>query len=89
MPRRIAPAADRVAPQFDLFPEPLQIERLDPQRVGGAKTRVQGVYLVRRSAAAPVHRVFHDRHGWYCEEHGATCPLVGEVRREIGAARSA
>jgi hypothetical protein len=89
MPRRPAPVVDRVAPQFDLFPEPLQIERLDPQRVGGAKTRVQGVYLVRRSAAAPVHRVFHDRHGWYCEEHGTKCPLVAEVRRELGAARSA
>jgi hypothetical protein len=89
MSRRNTPAADRVAPQFDLFPEPLQVERLDPRRVGGAQTRVQGVYLVRRRASAPVHRVFHDRHGWYCEEHGAQCPLVAEVRREVGAVRSA
>jgi len=92
MPRRPPPpppVVDRAAAQLDLFPEPLHIEPLDPRRVGGAKTRVEGVYLVRRSPATATHRVFHDRHGWYCEEHGAGCPLVAEARRELAAVQSA
>lgn len=85
MPRPALAAADRVSPQIDLFPEPLQVESLDPRRVGGTNTRVHGVYLVRRSASAPTHRVFHDRHGWYCEEHGTKCPLVAELRRALAS----
>jgi hypothetical protein len=77
------------AVQTELFPRPLVFERLDPRRVGGARTRVSAVYLVREHADAPAHRVFHDRHGWYCEEHGGSCPMVAELRRALGASATA
>lgn len=88
MPRRTrvppVPPPPRVV-QTELFPQPLLVETLDPRAVGGARTRVVGVYLVRAHATAPPHRVFHDRHGWYCEEHGASCAFVAELRRVLGA----
>ncbi|MBV9879559.1 MAG: hypothetical protein JO180_03645 [Gemmatirosa sp.] len=88
MPR---PSRSRAAPrphavQIELFPIPLVVERLDPQRVGGARTRVTDVYLVRLRAGAAPHRVFHDRHGWYCEEHGAACDVVRPLRERLGDA---
>jgi hypothetical protein len=81
-PVKRAPAA---AParwvQIELFPRPLVVEALDPRVVGGRRTRVRSVYLVRAHDGAPAHRIFADRHGWYCEEHGAACALVGRLRR--------
>ena len=83
-PKKAKPAA--AAPrwvQLDMFPRPLVIEPLDPRAVGGMRTRVERVYLVREHAGAPAHRIFSDRHGWYCEEHGARCTLVGALRRHL------
>jgi hypothetical protein len=80
MPRRLPSPVDRAPVQIDLFPEPLHVEAMDPKRVGGARTRVLGVYLVRRGASTPTHRVFHDRHGWYCEQHGRECRAVRVAR---------
>ena len=71
-------------PQLELFPDPPRVEGLDPRRVGGAGTRVQGVWLVRYRSERAAHRVFHDRHGWYCETHGARCPAVEEARAFAG-----
>jgi hypothetical protein len=67
------PAPRPEPPQLELFPEPVLIEALEPQRVGGSRTRVLGVWRVRYGSEPRGHRVFHDRHGWYCEEHGAEC----------------
>ena len=69
--------------QLDMFPRPLVVEPLEPRAVAGARTRVASVYLVREHAGAPAHRIFHDRHGWYCEEHGAGCALVAPLRRAL------
>ena len=85
MPRTPKPPPRPRAVQTELFPEPLVIDALDPRAVAGARTRVAAVYLVRERPAAAPHRVFHDRHGWYCEEHGARCAVLGGVREALGA----
>ena len=77
-----APAAPPPPAQFELFPERVLIEVLDAQRVGGARTRVRGVWRVHFGSEAKAHRVWHDRHGWYCEEHGPHCRAVPAVRPE-------
>ena len=70
MPRASARRAERT--QLELFPTPLHVATLPPESV--AVTRVR--YGDERQA----HRVFHDRHGWYCEEHGQGCRAVARVR---------
>lgn len=81
--RRLPPPARERSvepPQLELFPEPVLIEALGAQQVGGARTRVRGVWRVRFGSESRAHRVYHDRHGWYCEEHGATCRAAHTVR---------
>jgi hypothetical protein len=34
---------------------------------------------VRYGDAPVVHQVYHDRHGWYCSEHGPMCSAVRDV----------
>ena len=84
MPPRAAlrprPAAPAEPPQLELFPEPIEVEALDAARVAGARTRVAGVWRVRYPAEPAAHRVFHDRHGWYCEQHGRDCRAVRVAR---------
>jgi hypothetical protein len=66
--------------QIDLFPERPLVERLDPRALVGPRTGVLDLVRVRlRSTDAP-HLVFHDRHGWYCEAHGAGCAAVPVAR---------
>jgi hypothetical protein len=72
-------------PQLELFPEPVLIEALDPRHVSGARTRVRGVWRVRFGSESRAHRVYHDRHGWYCDEHGAACRAAHTVRGAEGA----
>lgn len=79
----VRPSSAPARPQLELFPEVVHVETLEPRRVGGAATRVRGVWRVRYGAERSAHRVFHDRHGWYCEEHGAACRAVGEARRAL------
>ena len=86
--RRPVPPRPPEAPQLELFPEPVLVEALEPRRVGGARTRVLGVWRVRYGSEPRAHRVFHDRHGWYCEEHGAVCRAIGAAQGE-GAAPAA
>jgi hypothetical protein len=74
MPRR-AESPD----QFSLFPDPVSIEVLDPRQAIGPQTAVEQLVHVRIGAGA-LHRVFHDRHGWYCEEHGPRCRAVPLAR---------
>lgn len=72
------------APQLDLFPTRASVETLRPQAVSGPRTGVKAVIRVRIAPTAPAHLVFHDRHGWYCETHGASCAAVGLARAEFG-----
>ncbi len=77
-----SPAPRPAATQMDLFPERPVVEVLDPRTVVGPRTATSAVIRVRlRSVEAP-HLVFHDRHGWYCDTHGATCEAVAVARAE-------
>jgi len=66
--------------QLALFPEAVDVHPLDPRAVAGARTRVRGVWLVRHESDPAPHRVFADRHGWYCEAHGPRCRAVAAAR---------
>ena len=37
------------------------------------------MYRVRYGENRQVHEVYHDRHGWYCAEHGPKCPAVSDA----------
>lgn len=91
-PAADAPPPDVVAfgtPQLDLFPVRPVVERLDPRRVVGPNTGVEAIVRVRLRPNAPTHLVFHDRHGWYCEAHGAECAAVAMARDDAQAATDA
>jgi hypothetical protein len=60
------------------------IEALEPRAVVGPRTGVEAVFRVRWGTEPRPHLVFHDRHGWYCEEHGRGCDAV-EAARGAGA----
>lgn len=78
--RSSTPAAPRVDDQLEFFPINAAITALDPRAVLGASTRVTGIWRVEFAGERRPHLVYHDRHGWYCEEHGPTCRAVGRVR---------
>lgn len=63
--------------QFELFRPSVTV--LDPRALVGARTGVRALYRVQYAADGPVHLVFVDRHGTYCEEHGRACPAVQEA----------
>jgi hypothetical protein len=69
--------------QIDLFPTPVSIERLDPQKFVGARTQTDALYRVRIGDPAPAHLVFVDRHGVYCQDHGPDCRAAREVRSRL------
>ena len=62
--------------QLEIFPEARHVEALDPRRAIGPDTRVSALYRVRYGEGHQVHQVYHDRHGWYCAEHGPKCSAV-------------
>lgn len=68
--------------QLEFFPAQVSVTALDPRAVLGASTRVRGLWKVEWPGERRPHLVYHDRHGWYCEEHGPACPAV---RRAQGA----
>ena len=70
----------RVSTQMDLFPVAPVIDILDPLAVVGARTGVEHLVRVRPRPNDAPHMVFHDRHGWYCEQHGAQCAAVTLAR---------
>lgn len=76
MPRRRTDSED----QFDLFPARPEIEPLDPAVVASSGPNVKGIWRVRLGHARELHMVYHDRHGWYCAEHGRDCVAVRTVR---------
>ncbi len=70
--------------QFDLFPVKPTIDVLDPRKVVGESTSVQHLVRVKLGPTDAPHLVFHDRHGWYCEAHGAACASVALARTASG-----
>ena len=68
------PAVD--PPQMDLFPVRPEVEVLEARTLVGPRTAVEHLVRVRWHPAEGPHLVFHDRHGWYCEEHGPGCRAV-------------
>jgi hypothetical protein len=72
--------------QLALLPEAVDVRALDAQAVAGARTRVRGVWQVRYEREPAAHRVFSDRHGWSCEEHGPRCRAVADARTVANAA---
>ncbi|MGQ0648780.1 MAG: hypothetical protein ACT4P7_14575 [Gemmatimonadaceae bacterium] len=69
--------------QFDLFPEQVRIDRLDPRDVVGERTRVDAIFLVRFEWDKGVHQVFRDHHGLYCADHGRLCRAVRAVTARL------
>jgi len=67
--------------QLDLFPELVSVQRVDARAAAGARSRVRDLFVVRYEREDRPHQVFHDRHGWYCAEHGPDCRAVGAARR--------
>ena len=65
--------------QLEIFPEVRHIEAVDPRVAIGPDTRVSALYRVRYGEARVVHEVYHDRHGWYCAEHGPRCLAVTDA----------
>lgn len=71
--------------QLEIFPEARHIEALDPRVAIGPDTRVAALYRVRYGDGRLVHQVYHDRHGWYCAEHGPTCSAVFDATQAARA----
>lgn len=67
------------AVQLEIFPEPRDIQPLDPRVAIGPATRVLALYRVRYGQTRLVHQVYRDRHGWYCAEHGPGCAAVTDA----------
>lgn len=65
--------------QFDLFPERVSVERM-AAAAAGTQSRVQDLFVVRYEREKAAHQVFHDRHGWYCAEHGRDCRAVAAAQ---------
>lgn len=82
-------AADEIAmhasTQLDLFPVTPVVEVLDPREVVGVRTGVEHLVRVRPRPSDAPHLVFHDRHGWYCEQHGPQCATVRLARDAVPA----
>jgi hypothetical protein len=65
--------------QLEIFPEPRSVVAVDPRVAIGPGTRVSAMYRVRYGERPQVHQVYHDRHGWYCAEHGPGCAAVADA----------
>jgi hypothetical protein len=62
--------------QLDLFPERVTVEAVDARAAAGDRSKVKAIFVVQFERRPGKHQVFHDRHGWYCADHGPTCPAV-------------
>lgn len=65
--------------QLDFFPERVSVERVNTKSTG-SRSRVTDIYVVRYERERTAHQVFHDRHGWYCAEHGRECRAVAAAQ---------
>lgn len=76
------------AVQLELFRPVHRVERLEPRRAIGRGTQVRALYRVRYAGHLDVHQVYHDRHGWYCAEHGRGCDAVRDAVAAAEARRA-
>jgi len=65
--------------QLEIFPEARHVDAVDPRVAIGPDTRVSALFHVRYGEARQIHQVYHDRHGWYCAEHGPRCAAVSDA----------
>jgi len=65
--------------QLEIFPEARHVDAVDPRVAIGPETRVSALFHVRYGEARQIHQVYHDRHGWYCAEHGPRCAAVSDA----------
>jgi hypothetical protein len=70
--------------QLEIFPEKRYVDVVDPRVAIGPDTRVSALVHVRYGEARQVHQVYHDRHGWYCAEHGSRCRAVPDAVEAAG-----
>jgi len=69
--------------QFDLFPERVTVEPVDTRAAAGDRSKVKAIYVVQFERQPGKHQVFHDRHGWYCADHGPKCPAVQAAKSRV------
>ena len=74
-----------VSSQLDLFPVTPVVEVLDPKAMVGVQTGVEHLVRVRPRPNDTPHLVYHDRHGWYCEQHGPLCGAVKLAREKAAS----
>jgi hypothetical protein len=67
--------------QLDLFPERVSVEPVDTRSAAGERSKVKAIFVVQFERRPGKHQVFHDRHGWYCADHGPACPAVYEAKK--------
>jgi len=67
--------------QLDLFPEHVTVEAVDARAAAGDRSNVKAIFVIQFERRPGKHQVFHDRHGWYCADHGTDCPAVEAARR--------
>ena len=72
-----APRPARIE-QMEIFPEPVRIERVEPD----GKTGATAVFRVTIGFGGEVHMVYHDRYGIYCDVHGRLCPAATAVAKQ-------
>ena len=65
--------------QLEFFPEKRYVDAVDPRGAIGPDTRVEELFHVRYGETRQVHQIYHDRHGWYCAEHGPRCGAVSDA----------
>lgn len=68
--------SQRSVNQLDLFPERVTVEAVDARSAAGDQSKVKAIFVVQFERRPGKHQVFHDRHGWYCADHGPKCPAV-------------
>jgi hypothetical protein len=79
---RPCPSTPAVDDQLEFFAIDVTVTAIDPRDALGEGTRVRGLWKVAWPGERRPHLVYHDRHGWYCEEHGASCRAVAWVRAQ-------
>lgn len=79
-PNPLAAVPASSSQQFDLFPQKVQVQQLDPKSAVGSNTRVEKMFTVKFEREREPHQVFLDKHGWYCAEHGRGCAAIREVK---------
>ena len=83
LPSRQPADQNSAVSQFDLFPERVTVNRIDARATAGERSNVKAIFVVEFEFRPGHHQVFHDRHGWYCAEHGPSCPAVQAARLTI------